>query len=192
MKTKFLGLLAASALLTFGPVSAKAADTYTLDTNHTTVIWNASHFGYSKPHGLFPLIEGTLTLDEAAPENSKLDVTIPTDKLATGIPKFDEHLKGKDFFNVAEFPTAKFVSTKIEKTGDKTAKVTGDLTLLGVTKPATLDVTFNEKKPNPMNKKETVGFSATSTIKRSEFGINYALPNVSDEVELQIEAEASK
>ncbi len=93
---------------------------------------------------------------------------------------------------MTEFPTAKFVSTKIEKTGDKTAKVTGDLTLVGVTKPVTLEVTFNEKKPNPMSKKESVGFSATTVIKRSEFGINYAVPNVSDDVELQIEAEANK
>jgi polyisoprenoid-binding protein YceI len=185
--------MAAAALLSLPlATAAHAADTYTLDPTHTTVIWSATHMGFSKPHGLFPLVEGTLTLDEANPEASQLDVTVPTTKLTTGIPKFDDHLKNADFFNVEKFPTATFKSTKIEKTGDKTAKVTGDLTLVGVTKPVTLDVTFNQKKPNPMSQKETVGFSATGTIKRSEFGINYAVPNVSDDVPLIIEAEAVK
>ncbi len=188
-----LRIMAAAALLSVPlATTANAADTYTLDPTHTTVIWNATHMGFSKPHGLFPLVEGTLQLDEANPEASKLDVTVPTTKLTTGIPKFDDHLKNADFFNVEKFPTATFKSTKIEKTGDKTAKVTGDLTLVGVTKPVTLDVTFNQKKPNPMSQKETVGFSATGVIKRSEFGINYAVPNVSDEVPLIIEAEAVK
>lgn len=192
MKTRFLGLLAVSAFLTFAPLSAQAVDTYTFDPNHTTVIWNIEHLGFSSPHGLFPQIEGTLTLDEVAPQNSKVDVTIPTAKLATGIPKFDDHLKSKDFFDTEKFPDAKFVSTKIEKTGDKTAKITGDLTLLGVTKPVTFDVTLNKKGPHPMNKKETVGFSGKTTIKRSDFGIKYGLPNVGDDVNLVIEAEASK
>lgn len=191
--TSRLRMLAAAALLSFPlATNANAADTYTLDPTHTTVIWNANHFGYSKPHGLFPLVEGTLQLDEANPEASTLEVTVPTTKLTTGIEKFDAHLKNADFFNVEKFPTATFKSTKVEKTGDKTAKVTGDLTLVGVTKPVTLDVTFNQKMANPMSQKETVGFSATGTIKRSDFGINYALPHVSDEVPLVIEAEATK
>ncbi len=192
MSNKFMALLAATAILGLSPLSAHAADTYKMDPNHTSVIWNANHFGHSNPYGIFSNIEGTLTLDEAAPENSKVEVTVPVDKIATGITKFDDHLKGKDFFNVGEFATAKFVSTKVEKTGDKTAKVTGDLTLLGITKPLTLDVTLNQKSPNPMNKKETVGFSATGVIKRSEYGMKYALPNVSDDVKIQIEAEANK
>lgn len=192
MSNKFLTMMATAAVLVLSPLSAHAADTYKFDPNHTSVIWSASHFGHSNPHGIFSNIEGTLVIDEAAPENSKVDVTVPVDKIATGIAKFDDHLKGKDFFNVAEFATATFVSTKVEKTGDKTAKVTGDLTLLGVTKPLTLDVTLNQKAPNPMNKKETVGFSGTGVIKRSEYGIKYALPNVSDDVKIQIEAEANK
>ncbi|PZQ44735.1 MAG: polyisoprenoid-binding protein [Micavibrio aeruginosavorus] len=190
MSKTLLGLLAVAAL--FGSTTAHAADTYAFDPTHTSVIWSAVHFGNSSPHGIFSNIEGSLTLDEANPAASKLDVTVPIDKLATGIDKFNTHLLSKDFFNVAEFPTAKFVSTKVEKTGDKTAKVTGDLTLVGVTKPVTLDVTFNNKGINPMNKKETVGFSASGVIKRSEFGIKYALPNVSDDVVLEIEAEANK
>ncbi len=191
MSLSLARVLAATALLALPLSAAQAADTYKFDPSHTTVVWDADHLGFSHPHGLFPEVEGTLTLDESAPANSKLDVTIHTDKIATGIAKFDDHLKSKDFFNVEKFPTATFKSTKIEKTGDKTAKVTGDLTLLGITKPVTLDVTLNKKGEHPMNKKPTVGFSATGTIKRSDFGISYGLPNVGDDVPLTIEAEAS-
>lgn len=189
MTKSFLGVLAAAALFT---APAFAADTYTFDPTHTSVIWNVGHMGKSNPHGIFSNIEGTLVLDEAKPENSKIDVKIPTGLIATGIPKFDEHLKSKDFFNIAEFADAKFVSTKVEKTGDKTAKVTGDLTLLGVTKPLTLDVTFNGKGPNPMSGKEVVGFSGTGVIKRSEFGMAYGQGHIPDDVKIQIEAEAGK
>lgn len=191
MKSSLPRVLAALAVLAIPTAPALAAETYTIDPTHTTVIWSANHLGFSKPHGLFPLVEGTITVDEAAIANSKVDVTIKTGLIVTGIEKFDAHLKNADFFNVDKFPTATFKSTKVEKTGSKTAKVTGDLTLLGVTKPVTLDVTLNQKGEHPMNKKQTVGFSATGTIKRSDFGINYALPNVSDEVPLIIEAEAS-
>jgi polyisoprenoid-binding protein YceI len=189
MPKHFLGLMAAATLFA-GP--AFAADTYNFDPFHTSVIWSATHFGKSSPHGIFSNIEGTLVLDEAAPENSKVDLKVPTGLIATGIEKFNEHLKSKDFFNVAEFPDAKFVSTKVEKTGEKTAKVTGDLTILGVTKPVVLDVTFNGKGPNPMNQKETVGFSATGVIKRSEFGLSYGVPNIGDDVNIVVEAEANK
>lgn len=191
MKLSLFRVLASFAVL-FLPFSpALAADTYTFDPAHTTVIWKAEHLGFSHPHGLFSNVEGTLTLDEATPANSKVDVTIKTDNIATGIAKFDDHLKSKDFFNVKEFPAATFKSTKVEKTGDNTAKVTGDLTLLGVTKPVTLDVTLNKKGEHPMSKKPTVGFTATGTIKRSEFGLSYGVPNVGDDVPIMIEAEAS-
>lgn len=193
MTKTFAPLLGAIAFLTFAaPIAANAADTYTIDPTHTTVIWSAEHFGYSKPHGLFPMIEGTLVLDEAAPEKSSVNVTVDTAKIVTGNPKFDDHLKNKDFFDVTKFPKATFVSTNVEKTGDKTAKVTGDLTILGVTKPQTLDVTYNKGAPNPMSQKPTVGFSATGVIKRSDFGLKYAVPGVSDEVNIVIEAEANK
>jgi polyisoprenoid-binding protein YceI len=191
MKSKFLGLLAVSAVLALAPLSAHAApETYAFDTAHTSVIWKAGHMGFSFPHGIFSNIEGTLVLDEADISKSAVDVTIPLDKIATGIPKFDDHLKSKDFFNVEKTPTAKFVSTKVEKTGDKTAKLTGDLTLNGITKPVTLDVTLNKQGEHPMMKKKAVGFSATAQIKRSDFGITYGIPNVPDEVDLEIQAEA--
>jgi polyisoprenoid-binding protein YceI len=191
MRQTSFRILATLALLSFPLTSAHAADTYTFDPNHTTVIWSAEHLGFSHPHGLFSNVEGTLTLDEAAPANSKVDVTIKTAGIATGIAKFDDHLKSKDFFDVEKHPTATFKSTKVEKTGDATAKVTGDLTLLGVTKPVTLDVTLNKKGEHPMSKKPTVGLSAKGTIKRSEFGLSFGVPNVGDDVPIVIEAEAS-
>ena len=191
MKSKFLGMMAMGAVLVLAPLSAHAApETYAFDTAHTSVIWKAGHMGFSFPHGIFSNIEGTLVLDEADISKSTVDVTIPLDKIATGIPKFDDHLKSKDFFNVEKSPAAKFVSTKVEKTGDKTAKLTGDLTLNGITKPVTLDVTLNKQGEHPMMKKKAVGFSATTQIKRSDFGISYGIPNAPDEVDLEIQAEA--
>lgn len=191
MKKTYLSLALGAALLF--PQASNAADVYTLDPTHTTVGWSANHLGFSNPLGLFSMIEGTLTLDESAPEKSSVEATISIANLFTGNPKFDEHLKNKDFFNASEFPKATFKSTKVEKTGDKTAKVTGDLTILGVTKPATLDVTFNKSGVFPMNQKPTVGFSATTTIKRSEWGMGYGIEHgVSDDVKLVIEAEANK
>lgn len=191
MNRKLLAALAATAFFSFAPLSAHAADSYTLDPAHTTVIWNANHFGFSNPHGLFSMIEGQVTLDKADPTKSVVEATINTGNLFTGNPKFDDHLKSKDFFNVGEFPKATFKSTKVEKTGENTAKVMGNLTLLGKTLPVTLDVTLNKEGEHFMTKKPTVGFTAKTVIKRSEFGMNFGIPGVSDEVNLVIEAEAN-
>lgn len=171
--------------------SAQAADVYTLDPNHTYVLWHANHFGFSNPSGKW-VAEGTLSLDEKKPENSKVKVTIKIGDLVTGIKKFDEHLKGKTFFNVEQFPTATFVSNKVNVIDKDTAKVQGILTIRDVSKPVTLDVKLNKKGTNPVNNKETVGFSAHTLIKRSDFGISAYLPGVGDEIKIQIEAEGAK
>ncbi len=168
-----------------------AAETYTLDPTHTYVQWRISHFGFSHPSGKW-LATGTLVLDEAKPENSKVKVVIRTADIVTGIPKLDEHLKGPLFFDVAKFPTATFVSDKIDVTGKNTAKVSGTLTLHGVSKPMTLDVVLNKVGENPITNKMAAGFSAVAKIKRSDFGIIALAPGVGDEVQLNIEAEAQK
>jgi len=191
MKKTFLKALAFSALSLSFALSAQAADKYTFDPSHTSVTWQANHFGFSNPSGKFAGIDGTLTLDEQKPENSSLAVTIPTGNLLTGVTKFDEHLKSKDFFNVAAFPKANFVSKRVEIAGKDSAKVIGTLTLLGVSKDLVLNVKLNKIGESPVTKKRTAGFSATTTIKRSDFGINYALPGVADEVAISIEAEAN-
>lgn len=169
---------------------ANAAKTYKLDQNHTNIIWSANHFGFSSPSGKFTDVEGTIVLDEQSPSQSKVEIAIKTASIATGIEKFDNHLKSADFFNIAKFSTAKFISTEINQTAKNIAKVKGNLTLLGITKPVTLNVRLNKIGLNPISQKQTVGFSALATIKRSEFGMNFGIPGISDEVKLTIETEA--
>lgn len=190
MKT-FLRNSVLVAVLALGAVPAHAADTYTIDPMHTSVVWTINHFGFSNPWGKFAMITGSVTLDDKAPQNSKVDVTIPVANLVTGLPALDEHLASKDFFDTAVYPTATFASTKVVQTGKNTATVDGVLTLHGVSKPEVLAVTLNKIGEN-MFKKQTAGFSATATIKRSDFGMNAYLPGLGDEVKLYIEAEANK
>ena len=169
---------------------AFAAETYKLEPTHTSVTFQYTHFGFSHPTGKFMNAVGSVTLDEAAPANSSVEVSFAIDGVNTGVAALDEHLKSADFFDAAKFPTATFKSTKVEPTSATTAKVTGDLTIHGVTKPVTLDVTLNQKGPNMM-KKLTAGFTAKGTINRSDFGISTYVPAVSDQIDLYIEAEAN-
>ncbi|MCD6034713.1 MAG: yceI 1 [Rickettsiales bacterium] len=191
MKQSLYGIMA-STVITLASSSAFAApETYNFDPMHTNITWHANHFGFSNPSGKFAQSEGTLILDEEKPENSKVNVTIKPASVFTGIEKFDTHLKSKDFFDVEKFPSATFVSDKVEVTGKDAAKVHGTLTLLGIAKPTVLDVKLNKIGDN-MNKVKTAGFSATTVIKRSDFGMNYAIPGVSDDVKLDIEVEANR
>jgi polyisoprenoid-binding protein YceI len=169
--------------------NAYALETYKLDNSHTSVTFHINHFGFSNPSGKW-YADGTLLLDEKNPENSKLDVLINTASLNTGIDKLDEHLKSKDFFDVKQFPTATFISNKIILTGKDSAKVRGSLTLHGITKAITLDVKLNKIGVSPVTNIKTAGFTATTILKRSDFGIDNYLPNLSNEVKLNIEAEA--
>lgn len=179
--------------------SRVAAGTYAADPGHTQVVWEVDHFGFSKYSGLFGDVTGTLVIDPANAAAAKVEVTIPVAKVTTASAGLTGHLlrAGKDggkpdFFGPAP-ADAKFVSTKVvlDDDGDE-AKVTGNLTLNGVTRPVTLDVDFHGAGTNPFNKKETVGFQAETTIKRSDFGIAYGIPVVSDEVELEIHAAFEK
>ena len=165
---------------------------YQIEPNHSHVTWSASHFGFSNQTGKFSDLSGEINFDAKKPQNSSVDVVIKIASLATGLPKFDGHLKSADLFDEDKFATAKFVSKKINVTGKNKAKIEGELTLHGVTKTVVLDAKFNKADVNMVTQKETVGFAATATIKRSEFGINYAIPSVSDEVKIIIEVEANK
>lgn len=175
--------------LSFGLSAHAAEETYTLDPTHSYVLWRISHFGFSHPAGKWNA-EGTLILDEKKPTNSKVNVTINLDDLVTGVPKLDEHLKDKDFFDVGKYPKATFVSNKVNVTGKDKAKVTGILTLHGISKPVTLNVTLNKVAESPITHKKTAGFTATTTLKRSDFGIDKYLPGLGDDVKIDIEAEA--
>ncbi len=192
MKNIKVAILTLALLLSVNTNSFAEATQYQIEKNHTSVTWFANHFGYSNPSGKFTDIDGTITFDEKSPATSAVDVTIKIASLSTGLPKFEQHLKTADFFNVEKYETAKFVSKKVVVTGKNKAKVHGELTLVGVTKPVVLDVKFNKIGTSPITQKETVGFSATAEIARSEFGINYAIPGVSDKVKLLIEAEANR
>ena len=136
---------------------------------------------------------GNLTFDAADVTKSTLKVTIKTASIDTHFARRNKDLMSPDFLNVAEFPEMTFKSTSVEKTGDKEGKVTGELTLLGVTKPVSMDVTFNKIAPNPFNKNTpTAGFEAHTAIKRSDFGMKAEIPNIGDEVDISIDAQAPK
>jgi len=187
---KRLALISALSLLPLTHVVA-ATETYTFDPNHTSVNWQINHLGFSNPTGKW-YANGTLELDSAKVQNSKVNITIKVGDMVTGLPELDEHLKGKLFFDVEKFPTATFVSDKIDVTGSESAKIHGKLTVHGVTKPITLTVKLNKKGANPLNNKITMGFTGTAELKRSDFNMNTLLPNLGDDVKLSIEAEAVK
>lgn len=165
--------------------------TYTLDPTHTDVLVEWTHFGFSKPSAHFGISEGKLVYDADDASKSSVEVTIPVTAIDTFVPKLDEHLKGADFFDAGKFPTATFKSTKVEAAGTNKLTVTGDLTVKGITKPVTLDVTLNGAGEHPMAKKQAIGFSATGTLKRTDFGVGAYAPNVSDDVQLRITTEGT-
>jgi polyisoprenoid-binding protein YceI len=173
--------------------------TYQADPFHTLVGWRINHLGFNDYFGIFGDVTGTLTLDPKNPAAAKLDVTIPVAGITVANADLKAHLlsPGKDgakpdFFGAAPAP-ARFVSTAvvIDDDGDE-AKVTGNLTLNGVTKPVTLDVDFTGAGPAPMTNTETIGFEAEATIRRSDFGLGFGVPLVSDAVELEITAAFEK
>ena len=162
---------------------------YTIDKSHAKIVFAINHLGFSTYYGFFTDLTGNLDLDPAAPAKSALSVAINFAGMVTTDSKLDEKLKSDAFFDVAKFPEATFKSTNIEVTGEGTGKLTGDLTLHGVTKPVTLDVTFNGAGTPPMTQIYIVGFDAVGTLKRSDFGIKNFIPLVGDDVKLQISCE---
>ncbi len=201
MRTLFLAL----PLLVAAPLAAQMAvpgsknpaaitgGTYTVDPAHTLIGWRVDHMGFNDYFGIFGSSTGTLTLDPKKPNAAKVDITIPVSKVTTANAALTAHLlrapaagAKPDFFG-ADPADARFVSTSVVASGT-TAKITGTLTLNGVTKPVVLDASFSGagKAPAMMGGKENVGFHATTTIKRSEFGVAYGIPIVSDAVALDI------
>jgi polyisoprenoid-binding protein YceI len=192
---KLLGASAVAALCLGGVSASQAAtETYVLDRAHTQALFFISHLGFSNMPGRFGELEGAFEYDKDNIARSKVSITLKTASIDTFHEKRNQHLKSPDFFNAAEFPEMSFESTSIKKTGDQSGIMTGDLTLLGVTKPVTLDLTFNREGLHTFNKKDWVaGFSATGSFNRTDFGMGYGMPGkpggIGDEVELRIEAE---
>jgi polyisoprenoid-binding protein YceI len=190
MRRIVLAAAAASALTGWASPS-KAAD-YKIDPTHTHVLFLVDHLGFAKMIGLFTDMAGTFSFDPANVSASKLAVSIKTASIQTQFTPRDNDLKGADWFNVTEFPEMKFVGTGFAKKDDHTGTITGNLTLRGVTKPVALDVTFNKAGVRPTDKAEAAGFSARGSLKRSDFGMKTFLPYIGDEVDLLIEAEATR
>jgi len=176
-----------SALLL--PVGSMAAS-YTIDPNHTYPNFTIDHLGFSTLHGRFGKTTGKLNLDQAKGTGS-VDIVIDVASINTGFKKRDDHLRSPDFFNAVEFPEITFKSTKVTFQG-KGATVVGDLTIMGVTKSVNLAVASINCGVHPFSKKQVCGFDATARLKRSDFGIKYALPAVGDDINLTIEVEATK
>lgn len=177
--------LALSVLL-LASLPAFAAEKYSIDAGHSVVTFGWNHFGFSNPTARFEKIDGTLNLDKADITKSSVSVTLPIDGLHTGVEKLDAHLKTDEFLDATKYPTITFNSTKVEKVGAEGLKITGDLTVHGVTKSVTLNGKINKIGDNPMMKVASAGFDADIVLKRSDFGVTKYVPAVSDEIPVHI------
>ncbi len=191
--------VAGLALAAAAPMaSAYAADeaavsgTYQADPGHRYITFSYLHVGYSRPALRWNDWQATLEWDADDPSASSISVVIDATSIDSGVDEFDGHLNGDRFFDTANHPEITFVSTKLTKTGDNTGVMTGDLTIKGISKPVDLNVTLNRAAKDDFFKANKIGFSAVGTVKRSDYGMNYAIPAVGDEVEINIQAEFNK
>lgn len=177
--------------LAAAPVAA-APQAYVLDASHSQILFAVNHLGYSTTWGMFSGFDGQISFDQENPAASSVTVSFPVKTMLTGWQQRFEHFMSADFFAATDDEMVTFTSTAIDVTGEKTAKITGDLTLNGVTKSITLDAVLNQVGDNPMENKPWAGFSATTTLLRSDYGIGAFAPFVGDEVPVQISIEAMK
>jgi len=182
-----------ACLIAAGAITAHAESvTYAIDPSHTFVTFEANHMGTSTLRGRFDKKEGSVTLDKAG-KSGKADITIDATSVDTGVAALDTHLKSKDFFNAAEFGTAKFSADKFAFNGDKVSEVAGTLTLLGKTQPVTLKASNFNCYVNPMLKREVCGGDFETTITRTQYGMSYGLNyGLPDNIRLLIQIEAVK
>lgn len=180
-----------AAALAAAPAFA-APEKYMLDPGHSQIVFSYNHLGYSTTTGMFGGFAGEIMFDQADPAASSVSVSIPVKSMLTGWQDRFDHLMTPDFFAATDDEMVTFVSTGIEVTGEKTAKITGDLTLNGVTKSVVLDAVLNQAGEHPMAKTPWAGFSATTTLLRSEYGLGLFTPFVGDEVAVSISVEAAK
>ena len=189
MKLKFalISLLAAGVAST----SALAADTYTVDPNHTYPSFEADHMGISVWRGKFTKTSGTITLDRAA-KTGTIDITIDASSIDFGHAKLNDHVKSAEVLDAQKFPTAVYKGTSIKFDGDKPVAIEGELTLHGVTKPVQLQINKFACVQNPMLKREVCGADASATFNRADFGVSFGVPRFSPEIKLAIQVEAIK
>ncbi len=182
--------LAIAAALAALPALADV-ETYNIDPLHTFPAYEVGHFGYSIQRGRFNKTQGRITIDPAAKTGSA-EVIIDTASVSSGVDKLDEHLRGEDFFDSARFPQMTFKSSDFTFEGERVRQARGTLTINGITKPVTMEVTHFKCGLNPMILRKVCGADMTANIKRSDFGMKYALPMLADEVVLRVNVEAIK
>jgi len=180
-----------AALLSALPVNAVLANNYTIDPTHTYVSFAINHLGFSTMRGKFNQQSGSLQFDPNA-KTASVMIEIDAASIDTGHEKRDAHLRSPDFLNAVENPTITFESTGVTWNGAKLATVSGNLTMLGVSKPVTLEVTSMNCGEHPFSKKWVCGFDANGSIRRTDFGVNYGVPAIGEVLELQIEVEATR
>lgn len=179
-------LLILAALFTAGPA---LADRYDIDKAHTTIMFYVNHLGFSDMVGLFTKFDGSFNLDMDHPEKSAVDITLWPSGIRTSSDILDHELQGDKFFQSDTYPTIRFVSRSVKITGKDTGDVTGDMTMLGVTKPIVLHVKLNKADYQPVTNLFVAGFKIDATVKRSEFGMTSYIPMVGDEVRLEVYTE---
>ncbi len=185
--------VACAALLILRPMAALATpEYYRLDRPHTQILFSVNHLGFIETFGKFTNYKGGFTLDRARPERSSVDVTIMTGSIDMGDGDWDNAVKARGYFDVAHYPTMTFHSTRFEKTGRDTAKVTGDLTLLGVTKDVTFNMRLNRVGRHPFMERYVAGLSGEGVLNRSDFGMTGGLPLIGDEVTIHLEVEGDR
>lgn len=172
-------------------VCALAADSYTIDSHHTFPSFEIGHLGFSTQRGRFNETSGKVLLDVDAGKGS-IDINVNTASISTGLAELESHLRGKDFFDSAEFPVMHFKAEQLGFQGNKLVSADGTLTLHGISKPVRLTVERFNCGMNPIRLKYTCGADASTTIKRSAFGIDKYVPAVSDEVKVLIQVEATR
>ncbi|KXO87230.1 polyisoprenoid-binding protein [Acinetobacter venetianus] len=186
-KTLSLGLAFALA----SSVTLAAPVDYKIDPTHTATVFSWNHFGFSTPSANFTNIQGVIKVDNAKPANSSVEVTIPLSSVNTNVAALDKEFQEEAWFNAAKYPNITFKSTKVETKDKKHFKITGDLTVKGVTKPVVLDAVLNKQGEHPMAKVPAIGFNATTSFDRSAFGIGNYVPNVGDKITVNITTEAT-
>ncbi|MEY4563474.1 MAG: hypothetical protein RLZZ618_2751 [Pseudomonadota bacterium] len=188
---KTLITLSALSALAFSPLAQAQAATYTIDPTHTFVNFETKHYGTSTLRGRFDKKEGSVSFDKAA-RTGKVDITIDTTSVSTGVAPLDGHLKSADFFNATEFPTAKFSGDKFVSEGGKLTSVSGTLTFLGKTQPVTLTASNFNCYTNPRLQREVCGGDFETSILRTSFGNSFGVPGIPDSIRLLIQVEAIK
>ena len=187
LKTLSFGLAVALA----SSVTLAAPVDYKIDPTHTATVFSWNHFGFSTPSANFSDIQGVIKVDNAKPANSSVNVTIPLSSVNTNVPALDKEFQEEAWFNAAKYPNITFKSTKVETKDKKHFKITGDLTVKGVTKPVVLDAVLNKQGEHPMAKVPAIGFNATTSFKRSDIGLGSYVPNVGDKITVNITTEAT-